>query len=249
MILVFVGKSSGKTTNATNVASALATRPKSRRSTRLRRVRYLDADPQGSASEWAAQRTTPPLFEVAAHLEPTIHRDLPELLGDADDLVIDAPAGTGKPMPIPDGRIRITRSAILAALSEDNGVVVIPVTPSPWDLWAGDDLMEVIEQAWTHDAAAPGARSRSVVLLNRAAVTRRGGEGRPDRVPRIVAAARSRLEAAPLPTLNTVIHERGEYVLAPTHGLSVTEYAPRSTAAAEVEALTTELLTLAGENK
>ncbi|MEV4241701.1 hypothetical protein AB0J47_41920 [Nocardia sp. NPDC049737] len=249
MILVFVGKSSGKTTNAVNVSVALAQRPASRRSQRKRVVRLLDADPQGSASEWAAQRTDPPVIEVRPYVQPTIHKDLPELLAGVDDLVIDAPAGTGRPLPIPDGRIRITRSAILAALCDDHGVVVVPVTPSPWDLWAGEDLMAVIEEAWTHDGAAPGARSRAVVLLNRADLTRRGGEGKPDRVPRIVRAARARLETAPLPLLNTVIHDRMDYVQAPVFGLSVTEYAPHSAAAAEVVALTTELLKLAGEIK
>lgn len=249
MILVFVGKSGGKTTNAVNVAAALAARPVSRRSKRLRSVRLVNADPQGSASEWAAQRTEPAAFDVIDHVEPTIHRDLGHLTAEVDDVVIDAPAGTGRPMSIPDGRIRITRSAILAALCHDHGVVVVPVTPSPWDLWAGDDLVSVLEEAWHHDGAAPGARVRSVVLLNRAGLTRRGGAGRADRVPRIVRAARSRLEGAPLPTLNTVIHDRTDYVLAPAHGLAVTEYAPRSAAAAEVDALTDELLTLAGENR
>jgi chromosome partitioning protein len=249
VILVFVGKSSGKTTNAVNCAAALAQRPVSRRSSRTRVVRLLDADPQGSASEWAAQRDVEPLFEVRPYVSPTIHKELPELLAGVDDLVIDAPAGTGRPLPIPDGRIQITRSAILAALSDDHGVVVVPVTPSAFDLWAGDDLMAVIEEAWTFDGAAPRARSRAVLLLNRAGLTRRGGEGRPDRVPRIVRAARTRLDAAPLPMLNTVIHDRQDYVLAPIYGLSVPEYAPRGAAADEVNALTTELLTLAGEKK
>lgn len=250
MILVFVGKSGGKTTNAVNVSAALAKRAVSRRVSRVqrpRRVRLANADPQRSASEWAAQRTEPATFEVVDHVEPTIHRDLGQLMAGVDDLVIDAPAGAGLPMSIPDGRIRITRSAILAALCDDHGVVVVPVTPSGFDLWASDDLVSVLEEVWTYDGAAPGARSRSVVLLNRAGVTRRGGGDRPDRVPRLVRAARSRLEGSPLPLLDTVIHQRDDYVLAPIHGLAVTEYAPRSAAALEVEALTTELLTLAGE--
>ncbi|MFE3229848.1 hypothetical protein [Nocardia sp. NPDC059228] len=247
MILVFVGKSSGKTTNAVNVSTALAQRPVSKRVKRLRRVRLVNADPQGSTAEWAAQRGGLPLVDVVDHVAPTIHKDLPELLNGFDDLVIDAPAGTGRPMPIPDGRIQITRSAILAALAEDNGVVVVPMTPSPWDLWAGDDLIEVIEEAWMFDGAAPRARSRTVLLLNR--VSPRAASGDPKRTPLIVRAARSRLAEAPLPLLHTVIHDRQDYVQAPVHGFGVTEYAPRSSAANEVRALTEELLTLAGENR
>jgi chromosome partitioning protein len=247
VILVFAGKSSGKTSNAVNVGTALAQRPVSRRSKRMRVVRIANADPQGSVMEWAAQRTAPRLVEVVDHVRPKIHKDLPSLLDGVDDLVIDAPAGTGRPLPMPDARIEITRSAILAALGEENGVVVVPVTPSPWDLWAGDDLMEVIEEAWTFDGAAPRARSRTVLLLNR--VSPRAASSSPGQMPRIVRAARKRLAAAPLDLLETVIHQREDYVSAPLYGLGVTEYAPRGAAAEEVRALTTELLTLAGENK
>ncbi|WP_162958813.1 hypothetical protein [Nocardia yunnanensis] len=247
-----MGKSSGKTTNAVNVAGALAQRPVSPRpSSRKRRVRLVNADPQGSAAEWAAQRSEAPLFDVVDHIEPTIHKDLPRLLagpdGPMDDLVIDAPAGTGRPMTIPDGRIRITRSAILAAIADDHGVVVAPVTPSPWDLWAGDDLMQVLEEAWTFAGAAPRARTRTVILLNRVSTREASSDQR--QVPKIVRAARARLAEAPLPLLKTVIHDRQDYVQAPAYGLTVTEYAPRGAAAAEVLALTTELLTVAGENK
>ncbi|WP_280431384.1 hypothetical protein [Nocardia brasiliensis] len=248
MIVVFVGKS-GKTTNAVNVAAALAERPVTRRAQRTRRVRFLDADLQGSVLEWAAQRTRPPLFEVREHTEPTIYRELAELLDGVDDLVIDCPAGTGRPGRAPDERTRIIRNAILTALSERNGVVVGVVVPSGWELWANDDLMEVIEQAWEHESAGPLARSRTVLLLNRAKTTRRGGQGRPDRVPRMVRAATERLAQAPLPLLATVIHDRAEFVEAPIHGLAVTEFAPHSPAAAEARALATELLTLAGEAK
>lgn len=248
MIVVFCGKS-GKTTNAVNVATALAQRPVSRRSHRLRRVLGLDADLQGSWLEWAAQRGTPPLFEVREYVEPTLVRDLPGLLGSADDVVIDLPAGTGRPGRAPDERTRIIRNAILAALGEDSGVVVGVVTPSPWELWASDDLTSVIEEAWNHPGAAPGARSRTVLLLNRAEVTRRGGEGRADRVPRMVRAAQRRLETGALPVLSTVIHRREDYIQAPVLGLGVTEFAPHGAAAAETRALATELLTLTGEMK
>lgn len=248
MIVAIAGKS-GKTTTAVNLAAALAERPVTRRSARKRRVLGLDTDLQGSWLEWAAQRDREPLYEVREHLEPTIVRELPALLAEHDDLVIDLPAGTGRPGRAPDERTRIIRNAILAALSSDNGIVVGVVTPSPWELWASDDLVEVLEQAWTHEAAAPGARSRTVLLLNRAGVTRRGGEGRPDRVPRMVRAAHKRLDAAPIPRLSTVIHQREEFVQAPTLGLAVTEYAPNSPATSEVRALATELLSLAGEKK
>ncbi|MFD3431185.1 hypothetical protein [Nocardia fluminea] len=243
MILVLVGKSNGKTTTAMNVGTALAQRPVSRRSRRLRKVRLLNADPQATAVEWAAQRDIPPLIEVREHISHTIHQDLPELMDGVDDLLIDCPAGTGRPSTMVDGRIRITRSAILAAICEDNGLVIVPVGASGLDMWAGDHLMAVIEEAWEFPGAAPGARSRAAVLLNRIA-TPRGG-----RISQVERATRTRLESAPLSRLNTVIHDRTDFVKAPIVGLGITEFAPHSVASEEVDALTTELLTLAGENK
>lgn len=248
MIVAICGKS-GKTTTAVNLATALAQRPISRRSQRCRAVLGLDADPQGSWSEWSAQRTTPRLLEVRAHTAPTLVRDLPGLLEGVDDLVIDLPAGTGRVGRSPDERQRVIHSAILAALSDDHGVVLGVVAPSPWELWVSDDLADVIARAWHHPGVAPNARTRTRLLLNRAGVTRRGGQGRPDRVPRMVRAAQRRLEKAPMPVMDTVIHQREEFVLAPLSGLGVTEFAPKSQAANEVRALATELLTLTGEDK
>ncbi len=247
MILVVVGKSAGKTTVATNVAVALASRTirrAPRRPLEQRRVRLLDADPQASSVEWSLQRTEPPvLVEVKPCLIDTFQRDLPELMEGVDDLVIDCPAGTGRPTPFPDGRIRITRNAILAALGEDNGVVVVPVKPGPFDLWAGDDLIGELERAWNWPGAAPSARSRSVVVLDQVPQPRGG------RTSRIERASRARLATGPLAVLETTLFTRDDYQQAPLEGLGVTEAAPRSVAAAEIEALTTELQTLIGEAK
>ena len=56
----------GKTTLAIHLSHALAMQG--------HRVLLLDADPQGSARDWAAVRTVPLIFSLVGLDRPTIHR-------------------------------------------------------------------------------------------------------------------------------------------------------------------------------
>ena len=243
MILVCVGKSSGKTTVANNVAAVLALSPPTRRrasnTDEKANVLLLDADPQATASEIDDHREKPRLYDLREYPSPTIHKDLPALAEGYDHVVIDCPAGVGRRAKgIADDRIRITRSAIFAAMSDDHGVVVVPINASLLDVWAAISVMDVIEQARIHPSAAPGAYSRAVLLIR--------WDSRSTAVKR---DADEELADAPLPILSTTLGTRSAYVKAVKQGLSVVEYAPRSVAADEIRALTTELLTIAGERK
>ena len=73
----------GKTTLAVHLATALARN--------RRRVLLVDADPQGSALDWAAARTTPPLFPVVGLPKNSIHKELPALAVNYDFVIIDGP--------------------------------------------------------------------------------------------------------------------------------------------------------------
>jgi len=58
------------------------------------RVTLIDADPQGSALDWSQQRAhegLPRLFGVVGLARDTLHREAPEIAGDADHVVIDGP--------------------------------------------------------------------------------------------------------------------------------------------------------------
>jgi len=117
----------GKTTLALHLAGAWAAQG--------RRVLVIDADPQGSALDWAEQRGReglPRLFGVLGLARETLHRELPEIARDADHVVVDGP-------PRVTG---IARSTLLAA-----DLVLVPVTPSPFDGWASGEILRLLDEA------------------------------------------------------------------------------------------------------
>jgi chromosome partitioning protein len=110
----------GKTTIATHIARALQLEGAD--------VILIDSDPQGSARDWAAVREDQPLPVVGID-RPTIERDL-KALGKKDYVIID-----GAPQAAD-----LAVSAIKAA-----DFILIPVQPSPYDIWATADLVELVK--------------------------------------------------------------------------------------------------------
>lgn len=135
---------SGKTTISTNLACAF-------RKLHDLDVAIIDADPQGTASEWAARSDdSPPVYGAN---EPTIHEDLPALSGAFDVAIIDgAPALE-----------EMATSAIKAA-----DLVLIPVQPSGADIWSASDILELVEarQSVTGGPQAAFVVSRAIVGTN-----------------------------------------------------------------------------------
>lgn len=91
----------------------------------------IDAGPQGSALAWANGRQKP-TFTVVGMPKPTIHKEIDLLRGDYDHVVIDGP---------PRGD-ELARSILLAS-----DVVVIPLQPSPLDIYATTPTVDLIRQA------------------------------------------------------------------------------------------------------
>jgi chromosome partitioning protein len=192
----------GKTTIAVNVAACLAMRSK--------RVLLVDADPQGSSLAWSAAREVPPLFSVVGMAKPTLHREMPEIARDYDVVVID-----GAP------RVNdLGRAAILAS-----DTILIPVQPSPYDVWAAADTVQLIREAQQFKDGLKAAFVINRKIANTA-------------IGRDVASA---LEHFDIPVLPTALCQRVLYAESAGQGLAVAEVAPNSEAARELAALVLSL--------
>jgi chromosome partitioning protein len=187
----------GKTTVAVNVAAVLA---------KHGRVLVVDADPQGSALAWSAAREAAPIFPVVGLAKPTLHRDLPELAKDYSYVVIDgAPRVTD-----------LTRSAIMAS-----DLIVIPVQPSPYDVWASADIVNLVTEARQFRE-----NLKTVFTINRKIANTAIG--------RDVTNA---LAEFTIPVCSIALHQRVIYAESAAQGLAVIEAAPLSEAAMEVTRL------------
>ena len=193
---------SGKTTLAVHLAHAIALSNQ--------KVILIDSDPQGSSQGWAASRDDQPPFPVVGMARNTLHRDLPPLIENYDHCVIDTPPRVSA----------LARTSILAS-----DLVLIPVQPSSYDVWAASETVKLIQEAQGFKPEIKAAFIINRRITNTA-------------ISREVAEALTDYE---FPLLKTTIGQRVIFSES-SAGYSVMELAPSSTATKEIKKLSQELM-------
>lgn len=192
----------GKTTIATHLARALQLDGAD--------VLLVDSDPQGSARDWAAVREDHPLTVIGID-RPTIERDL-KSVAKKDFVVID-----GAPQAAD-----LAVSAIKAA-----DFILIPVQPSPYDIWATAELVELVK---TRIEVTDGKLKAAFVVSRAIKGTRIGAE---------ISDA---LNDYGLPVLSARITQRVSYPSTAASGTTVLDTEPKGDAAHEVRRLAKEII-------
>ncbi|MEJ1390453.1 MAG: ParA family partition ATPase [Candidatus Sedimenticola sp. (ex Thyasira tokunagai)] len=193
----------GKTTLATNLSRSLQLAGKS--------VLLVDTDPQGSARDWAAAAENQPVPVVGLDRPQLLKNDIKKISSPYDLVVID-----GAPQ---------LREMAAAAISSSD-IILIPVQPSPYDIWAAADLVDTIKSRQMITEGKPQA----FFVISRAIKNTTLG--------REITEALADYELDQFAAGTT---QRQIYARAAVDGLAVHDVEPDGPAAAEINAIAKEL--------
>lgn len=199
----------GKTTLTVSIAHELSRRYKSED------ILVADADPQQSALNWSEARESILPFSVIGFAKKSLHRDLPLLAKTYKYVIIDGPP-------------RVTELARSCILASD--VVLIPCTPSPYDIWASTETIELVKEANIYKE-----KLKSVFVINRKIANTAIG--------RDVTETLKELDVS---VLETYVTQRVIFAEAAASGKTVFDIEPDGKAANEINNLVNELLKMQG---
>ena len=192
----------GKTTLATNISVALQKGGA--------KVLLVDSDPLGSDLDWHTAGGGDSLPMIGLD-RPTIDRDIKAVTGQFDWIVVD-----GAPL-----EVNMSVATIKCA-----DIVLIPVQPSPYDIWAVEDLVDVIKE---RQSITGGKPKTAFVISRQIKRTTLGNE------------VRDALTDYKLPVFEHGTFQRVIYAKAAADGKSVIDAEPDGDAAKEVHLLIDEL--------
>jgi chromosome partitioning protein len=192
----------GKTTLSTNLARALQLAGD--------KVLLVDSDPQGSARDWNAAGNGD-LLPVVGLDRSTLAKDIQAIQDNQDWLIID-------------GAPQIAELAIAAIKCAD--VILIPVQPSPYDVWACEDLVEIIKTRQEVTNGKPKAAFIISRVIKNTQLSKEIGEA---------------LEDYGLPVFKHFTSQRVIYPKTAATGSTVLDADASGEAAAEIKAIAQEL--------
>jgi chromosome partitioning protein len=193
----------GKTTLSCNFATALALAGS--------RVLLIDADPQHGAITWQEHREASPLFPIVGLPTAKLHREIPTHAANYDHVIIDAPPQVHA----------IARSILLAA-----DLILIPVQPSPHDVWSAQAVVDLVTEATIFKE-----NMKAAFVVNRKITNTAIGRD-------VFKALANYL----FPVLPSAITQRVAFAESAALGQSVLEVEPNGAAAQEIRIFTREAL-------
>lgn len=206
---------SGKTTISMTLAGSLALRGS--------KVLVVDADPQGTATQWSGSASENKPFPATviglANAKGKLHQMLKPLIEDYDYVVIDCPPSVDE---------QASQSALLVS-----DLCIVPLQPTPADAWATEGVIGLIDKA---RVVNPNLQAFGVA--NRVTSTSLGKQ--------VLDVMRENA----IPLLEARFGNRTSFQEATIRGSTPRQMgAAHKQAATEVEALVDEVLTRAGWQK
>ncbi|TCJ12239.1 cobyrinic acid a,c-diamide synthase [Parasulfuritortus cantonensis] len=186
----------GKSTLAFNLAAGLLRRGS---------VGLVDADPQGAVRhwlDWSADLAGESALPEVSAIGDDPHRTLADMARRYRNVVVDCPPSLDM--------------VVTGEILNQVDVVLIPVLPSPLDLWAGASTVAAVQRARERN---PGLQAR--LLLNQVEPS--------SALSRAMSLALARLE---VPTLASMVRRRAAFRTAAVEGVSVYQLGARGREAA-----------------